>query len=179
MKIRALLSHPAIVMLIVATAAPAVVAGGSSLAFQFGHPGEAQNVKRVITIRADDMFMDPRMITVKAGETVKFVVTNTGKLPHEFVLGDKAEQARHEKEMQAMQNMSMQGMDMKDMGSMSMQGMSMMDNDPNGIMLKPGETRVLIWTFTQPGTIEYACHEPGHYAAGMVGTITIKPSGQK
>ena len=178
MKIKSFLI-PAIAMLVTVTTIPAMAAGESASSFPYGHPGEAQSVNRVIDIKAEDITYEPNAITVKMGEIVKFVVTNTGKLPHEFVLGDKAEQAKHEKEMQAMQNMSMQGMDMKNMGSMSMQGMNAMDNDPNGIMLKPGETRVLIWTFTRPGTIEYACYVPGHYAAGMVGTITIKPSGQK
>ncbi|MHB8405447.1 MAG: cupredoxin domain-containing protein [Gammaproteobacteria bacterium] len=153
---------------------PVLASGGHSAAFPFGHPGEAWSVNRVVDIKAEDIFFDPKAVTVKAGETVKFVVTNTGKFPHEFVLGDKDEQAEHEKEMQAMQNMPMQGMDMKSMG-----GMNMMDNDSNGIMFKPGETRTLIWTFTRPGTIEYACHEPGHYAAGMAGTITIEPARRK
>ncbi|MGH8282154.1 MAG: plastocyanin/azurin family copper-binding protein [Gammaproteobacteria bacterium] len=30
-----------------------------------------------------------------------------------------------------------------------------------------------MWTFTRDGTVEYACHDPGHFAAGMVGKIVI------
>ncbi|VAV92898.1 hypothetical protein MNBD_ALPHA06-1830, partial [hydrothermal vent metagenome] len=36
-----------------------------------------------------------------------------------------------------------------------------------------GETRSLIWTFTKGADIEYACHLPGHYEAGMRGKLDI------
>ncbi|HVA54807.1 MAG TPA: cupredoxin family protein [Gammaproteobacteria bacterium] len=152
-------------------ARPVLAEDGHTAVFPFGHPGEARNANRVIAVKADDIFFNPKSITVKAGETVKFIVTNTGQLPHEFVLGDRAEQAQHEKQMQAMRNMPMQGKD-----GISMPGM---DNDPNGIFIAPGETKTLVWTFTRPGTVEYACHEPGHYAAGMVGRITIQRERRK
>jgi len=42
---------------------------------------------------------DPAQITVTEGETVAFVVTNTGQAPHEFVIGDEAVQQEHEAEM--------------------------------------------------------------------------------
>ena len=110
----------------------------------------------VIHIRAlDTLRFDPARVVVSRGETVKFVVTNVGKLAHEFVIGDAAEQAAHEKEMQAMPGKSMK-------------------HDVNGISLPPGQTRTLVWTFTRDGTVEYACHIPGHFAAGMVGKIIVK-----
>lgn len=28
--------------------------------------------------------------------------------------------------------------------------------------------------FGEAGTFSYACHVPGHYEAGMVGTITVR-----
>ena len=34
----------------------------------------------------------------RKGETVAFVITNSGNLPHEFVIGDEAVQAEHEAE---------------------------------------------------------------------------------
>lgn len=169
-------TKPAIAMLIATATLPAMAAERSASSFPFGHSSETQNVTRVIAIKAGDMFFDPKAITVRVGDTVKFVVTNVGKVRHEFVLGDRAEQEEHEKEIQAMQNMSMQGMEMKDMGGMSIKGMHMMDNDPNGISLAPGQSRSLIWTFTKAGSLEYGCHESGHFAAGMVGTITVEPA---
>lgn len=123
--------------------------------FAYGHPGPGSKPERVIRVQAlDTLRFQPARITVRRGETVKFVITNTGKLAHEFVIGNAAVQAAHQREMQAMPGMSMQ-------------------HDVNAVSLPPGATRELVWTFTRDGTVEYACHEPGHFAAGMVGTINI------
>ncbi|MGH8378968.1 MAG: cupredoxin domain-containing protein [Gammaproteobacteria bacterium] len=135
------------------TAGMSMAAGGSEH-FAYGHPGPGHGPVRVIHIRAlDTLRFEPAHIVVTRGETVKFAVTNVGKLVHEFVIGDAAVQAAHEKEMQAMQGKPM--------------------HDVNGIALLPGQTKNLVWTFTRDGVTEYACHEPGHYAADMVGKITI------
>lgn len=158
---------------ILSVTAAAFASGGHEERFSFGHPGQARQVDRVIPVKAGDIFFDPKSVTVRAGETVKFVVTNTGKLVHEFVLGDQAEQAEHEREMRAMASMPMQGMDMGNGHGMPMSGMQGMHHDPNGIRIEPGQTVSLIWTFTRPGRVEYGCHEPGHFAAGMVGKITV------
>lgn len=186
MKLKSFINS-AVAMLITTATMPAMAAGGPVPSFPYGHPGEAKNVTRIVAVKAGEMFFDPKAITVRVGDTVKFVVTNVGKAAHEFVLGDQAEQEEHEKEMQAMQSMSMknmkmndmQGMEMKDMSGMSTKGMHMMDNNPNGMSLEPGQTRSLIWTFTKEGSVDYGCHVPGHFAAGMVGTITIKPAPNK
>lgn len=126
-----------------------------SEAFHHGHPGIPQAVTRIIFIRALDIRFKPNHVTVNRGETVRFVVTDDGKLDHEFVIGNATLQAVHEKEMQAMA------------------GQSMHDDDANAISLRPGQTKSLVWTFTKTGVTEYACHMPGHFAAGMVGTIAI------
>jgi uncharacterized cupredoxin-like copper-binding protein len=122
--------------------------------FPYGHPGPSGKLARVIYIKALDIRFEPKNVTVHRGETVKFVVTNDGKLTHEFVIGDAKLQAAHEKEMQAMAGKPMQ-------------------HDVNGITVQPGQTKDLVWTFTRDGVTEFACHEPGHFAAGMVGKITI------
>ena len=135
----------------------AVIATGSVFAHDHpssaGQPGEIKAVDRVIAISAEDIKFSPTTITVRAGETVKFVVTNHGKLPHEFVIADKAEQEMHEKEMQSM-------------GAMER-------HDSNALSIQPGESKTLIWKFTQPGTVQYGCHVPGHYIAGMIGSIQV------
>lgn len=125
--------------------------------FAFGRPGTEQEVTRVIKIRALDNHFDPKSVTVIRGTTVKFIVTDVGKLSHEFVLGDGNEQEAHEKEM-------------KSMGDMPMA------DEANGIDLNSGQTKTLIWTFTQDGVIEYACHSLGHFDAGMIGTVVVRPA---
>ncbi|MHB1529352.1 MAG: cupredoxin domain-containing protein [Acidiferrobacteraceae bacterium] len=123
--------------------------------FTFGQPGRAGQVQKTIHIFAlDSMRFKPSTVRVRPGETVRFIVTDAGRIRHEFVIGDKQEQLEHDQEMRAMPNMPM--------------------HDPNGISLAPGQTKTLIWKFADtPGRVEYACHEPGHFAAGMIGRIYV------
>ena len=44
------------------------------------------------------------------------------------------------------------------------------------VEVAPGETATLVYTFDEPGTLLIGCHVPGHYAAGMKGTITVTAS---
>jgi uncharacterized cupredoxin-like copper-binding protein/uncharacterized membrane protein len=135
--------------------------GPQEQAFSFGRRASAEQATRVIEIRATDaMRFQPAAITVKPGETVRFDVMNAGAIRHEFVLGDEKEQREHEQEMREMEKPRGAGM----------------QDDANGISLAPGETKFITWTFPkEPGDVLFACHEPGHYEAGMVGVITIAP----
>jgi len=124
--------------------------------FAWGMPGDSAAASRVIEIEArDDFRFEPDSVTVQVGETVTFRVTNNGAIPHEFVVGTAEEQTDHEAEM-------------ADMG-----GMEMAD-EPNAINLEPGETKDLTLTFTQAGALKFGCHETGHFAAGMVGDLTVE-----
>jgi uncharacterized cupredoxin-like copper-binding protein len=48
-------------------------------------------------------------------------------------------------------------------------------SDPNAVDVPAGTTVRLVYTFDQPGTLEYGCHVAGHCAAGMRGLITVSP----
>ena len=126
--------------------------------FAAGKPGDAQAVDRKIQVQASDqMSFNPEDWTIRPGETVKFVVTNIDQLPHEFVIDTRQGNAEHREAMMAA---------MAD-------GEAMMHEDPNALMLAPGETGELVWTFTKQGTFEAACNIPGHYQAGMKATIDV------
>jgi uncharacterized cupredoxin-like copper-binding protein len=105
----------------------------------------------------------PSAIMVRAGHRVTFEVTNTGKLPHEFILGDRASQLDHERQMQTAP--ADEDMDMHTHMHMHM--------DAGGLSVPPGQTRRLTWTFDEPGIVLYGCHVLGHWAAGMRGTIVV------
>jgi Cu+-exporting ATPase len=145
-----------------AIALVAVVVGGMALFFARGNMSAAPRmavaadtapVTRTINVEAaDTLRFSPDRLTVSAGETVAFDITNSGVLPHEFFVGTPAEQQAHEAEMSP--------------------GSSMMD-EPNAVAVPAGGTARLVYTFDRPGTLEYGCHVPGHYAAGMLGTITV------
>jgi len=122
--------------------------------FAAGSPGKISDVKRIIKISAmDNMRYDQNSINVRAGETIRFIVTNTGKLRHEFSIGDSEEQVKHAKMMKAMPNMN--------------------HKDPNTISLAAGETGELLWKFSESSDIEIACHVAGHYEAGMKADIRV------
>lgn len=115
-------------------------------------PGQASSTTRTVRLTLNDnmrfVAVDPAV--VKAGETVRFVITNAGRLPHEFSLGDKAFQQQHAAMMKAMPGMQ--------------------HTDANTVTIAPGQKASLVWTFTgvAAGTVlEIACHVPGHYEAGM------------
>ncbi len=93
-------------------------------------------------------------MSVPAGSPVTFVVTNTGASDHEFYLGDEAAQAEHAEEM-------------ADMGGMT-------HDEPEGIGVKPGETKELTYTFAEAGMTLAGCHVAGHYGAGMKAEITVE-----
>jgi uncharacterized cupredoxin-like copper-binding protein len=132
----------------------ATLADAHAESLWFGHPGEATEVTRTIKMVASDIKFTPTAVTVRKGETIMFEIVNQGKLEHEFVLGDSAEQVEHDKEMAATPGMKM--------------------DHVNGVGVAPGQTARLVWTFTKSGTVQYACHVPGHFVAGMVGQLKIQ-----
>ncbi|MCH7419722.1 cupredoxin domain-containing protein [Pseudomonas mosselii] len=147
--------------------------------FAFGEPAEAAKATRTIEVVLKDIAFEPKSIKVKAGETVRFVLVNEGKMPHEFNLGDKAMHAEHQKEMIAMQGkmftagMNHEGMDHGQMDHGQM-GAGHGHAGGNTVLVQPGQRAELTWTFRKSAPIEFACNVPGHYQAGMVGPLTIE-----
>jgi uncharacterized cupredoxin-like copper-binding protein len=130
---------------------------GHSEEFEFGDPMEASDASRVIEVAANDDFtFTPASVAITEGETVTFRVTNTGVIPHDFTLGDAHMQDEHEAEMAEMAGDA-----------------AAMHDEPNAFVLGAGETKDMTWHMTETGEIIFGCHQPGHYAAGMKGTISI------
>jgi uncharacterized cupredoxin-like copper-binding protein len=113
---------------------------------------------RTIAIETNNQLaFSPNQFTVTEGETVAFVITNSGQLPHEFVIGDEDVQNEHEAEMLAGEEESMEEMGDK----------------PYAVDIPPGETVTLVYTFDEAGTTLIGCHVEGHYPGGMRGTIVV------
>ena len=153
MRLRNLALAPALILVVAAcsgadsTAPPTAVGASPSAA------GSASPAAQTIEVKLTDALrMEPAEMTVKAGQPVTFVLTNTGVLEHEFYLGDEAVQAEQEEMMASGQ---------------------MAHDTPEGISLKPGETKELTYTFEAPGKTLAGCHVAGHYAGGMKATITV------
>ena len=144
--------------------------------YDFGQPAPAAKATRSVEVVMGDMSFTPKAIDIKAGETVRFVLVNKGQLLHEFNLGDAAMHAKHQQEMMKMQQSGMlTPTGMKEMGHGAMAGMDhgMKHDDPNSVLVEPGKTTELTWTFTKATNLEFACNIPSHYQAGMVGKMTV------
>jgi uncharacterized cupredoxin-like copper-binding protein len=113
---------------------------------------------RTVAVRMfDDMRYDPAEFDVFAGDSVRFEVTNSGAVRHEFFIGDLTEHAAHAAEMRE--------------GGHS----DGAHDNPAAVRVEPGETEVLEYTFSDAGQMLAGCHEPGHYEAGMVAPIIVHP----
>ncbi|AOW13346.1 hypothetical protein LPB72_09880 [Hydrogenophaga crassostreae] len=120
-----------------------------------GQAGDASKVDRTIELSMDDsMRFTPSQIPVKAGETIRFFVKNSGKVPHEMVIGSLGELKEHAAMMQKMPGMQ--------------------HAEANMVTLKPGQRGGLVWKFTQAGAVDFACLIPGHMEAGMVGKVNVQ-----
>lgn len=119
-----------------------------------GKPGVAVDVSRTVKVSMTDaMRFEPAQVSAKQGETIRFVVTNAGKVKHEFVLGTETELKEHYEAM--------------------LKSPDMVHSDPNRVTLAPGAAGEIIWTFTKTGNIDFACLQPGHYDAGMKGIVAV------
>ncbi len=154
MNLRHIALAPALILIAAACSGTGSTASPSGSAGSLSPAGTASPAVQKVEVKLTDALkMEPAEMTVKAGQPVTFVVTNSGAIQHEFYLGDESAQNKHENEM------------------MSGGGMAM--DEPDGIVLKPGETKELTHTFPMAGAFVGACHETGHYAQGMKAMITV------
>lgn len=99
---------------------------------------------RVVRVIAGPGYrFSPSDVRIVVGETIIFEVTAVGPLTHEFKVGP----------------LDAVIADSADVPEIP--GIGMM------------QTGSLTYTFTGPGPFGFACHEPGHFEAGMVGAITV------
>lgn len=120
----------------------------------FGKPGEAAKVSRTMTVDMNDtMKFFPEKLNVRKGETIRFIVKNSGKIKHEMVLGSMKELKEH--------------------AAMMKKTPEMEHADENMVAVDPGKTGEIIWQFTKAGTFDFACLQPGHFEAGMKGMVTV------
>lgn len=119
-----------------------------------GEPGSAAKVTRTVRIdMTDAMRFIPSSIEAKQGETIRFVVKNSGQVRHELVLGTARELKAHAELMKKNPEME--------------------HADPNMVTVAPGKTGEVVWRFTKAGQVDFACLQPGHHDAGMKGLVSV------
>ena len=121
----------------------------------FGRQGDPKKVSRTVNIdMADTMRFTPAELSIKRGETIRFVVKNKGQVLHEMVIGTKKELDEHAALMRKHPNME--------------------HDEPYMAHVNAGKAETMVWQFTKPGEFYYGCLVPGHFEAGMVGKIIVK-----
>lgn len=132
-------------------------AGGHGGVEEIGKPGVASDVTRTINVdMTDDMRFHTSKISVKQGETIRFVAKNSGQVKHEMVLGTAKELKEHYEVMKKNPEME--------------------HADENMVTVAPGKSGEIIWHFTKAGKVDFACLQPGHYDAGMKGMVNVAAS---
>ena len=120
----------------------------------WGREGDPAKAARTIAVDMNDtMRFKPATITVRRGETVKFVVSNSGETMHEMVIGTETELKAHAELMKKHPGME--------------------HDEPYMAHVAPGKKETITWIFDKPGTFMYGCLVPGHWEAGMKGTIVV------
>jgi uncharacterized cupredoxin-like copper-binding protein len=150
-------TSPTSIALIALLAAAAPVLGHEQhnhTSFSAGEPGDPKKPSRIIEVLLTEMDFTPARIEVKRGEQIRFVLRNTGKEDHEFLLATKDENLKHAELMKKFPHME--------------------HDDPNGVRLAPNKTAEIVWKFTKAGTFEYSCLIPDHRDYGMIGHVTVK-----
>lgn len=116
-------------------------------------------VSRSIEMHMDDqMRFTPNRVAVQAGETIRFVVHNDGQVTHEMVLGDEAQIKAHALAMQ--QGAAHDDEHSHDAGA--------------AISVPAGQRGELVVKFDKVQSLQMACLVPGHYEAGMRGTVNVQ-----
>jgi uncharacterized cupredoxin-like copper-binding protein len=169
MNLKSILS---ISVLLATLSTPWVHAAGKHSGGHAGEPGKASDVSRTIEVTMFDNYYEPENFSIKAGETVRFIVKNKGAMVHEFNIGTAEMHLKHQKEMMMMVEHGVLEVDRinkeamkKDMG---MGHGPMTHDDPNSVLLEPGKQGEIIWKFKDKVALEIACNIPGHYESGMV-----------
>jgi len=111
--------------------------------------GNERGIQTIVITMRHSRFI-PARVTVRRGTTVRFLITNTDPIDHEFILGDEAVQRRHENGTE------------REHGAV-----------PGEVSVAAGTTAETTYTFSRPGSLLIGCHAAGHYAYGMRGGVWV------
>jgi uncharacterized cupredoxin-like copper-binding protein len=106
-----------------------------------------------VDVRIEHSRFQPSRVVVTEGTTVRFVVHNEDPIGHELIVGDDDVHARHERGNEAAH-----------------------PPIPGEVSVPALETAETFYAFEAPGTVEFACHLPGHLAYGMRGDVVVRAS---
>jgi uncharacterized cupredoxin-like copper-binding protein len=136
-----------------AIVALAVAGLGYGLHATFGRTGAAPALgpgEVTVAIDVAHSRFEPGELRVVEGTRVRFVVANGDPINHELIVGPPEVHTRHAQGSEAEH-----------------------PSVPGEVSVAPGTTGITNFRFDEPGTVEFACHLPGHYDYGMHGRIEV------
>ncbi len=116
-------------------------------------PKPPQEVRITVT----EFSIESSVTTFKVGQPYHFVVTNEGTIEHELMIAPPLTESEMSMEMHDLDEMALAMIPEED--------------------LQAGATAALDFTFEEvasAGELEFACHIPGHYEAGMKLPIVVE-----
>mgnify|MGYP001171873907 CR=1 FL=1 len=148
----------------------------SSAMKMVGVKGNPTDVSKTIKIDMFDNYYEPKIIDVKKGQTVRFIVHNKGKLVHEFNIATIKMHKKHGPEMLEMMKKGIllpNKINKEKMKQMAKMNHKMAHSHSNSVLLEPNQKAELIWKFTSNAELYGGCNVPGHLEAGMISKIVI------
>jgi len=118
------------------------------------HPTPPGATKNLVIEANDSMRFIPSSLEIREGDEVRIILVNTGRVRHELVIGDQDSLGRHAQDMKKS---------------------NAHHHDAESIFVEPGQVGMVIWRATTTKPIGFACFEPGHFEAGMRGTVSVVP----
>ena len=136
-----------------------------------------------IEVTLDEFSISPNPLRIPAGQPVTLVVRNVGKIPHEFMAGREAKDNDFEHDLFAGLHVNIrsgansEAAPNDQMDAESEAGHHGGDHE-HGTMVEPEPGQTVYMDFTLPetkrGEWSTACFLPGHYPAGMHGTVIVE-----
>ena len=146
-----------------------VIAGAAlCLASVMAHaapPPDRQEPRTVVIDLADLDGMDT--LNAKAGETVRFVLHNSGDVMHDFTIGSAARQEGRKALIAVLT-------DGEPLGGEN--GGYIALDTPNAVLVMPGEVKELTWTFTETADVQFGNNLPAHLGGGVRGAFKFEPA---
>lgn len=159
---------------------PALAAGehgsGHTGKRKIGGPADPDLATRTIRVTMRDNTYEPKAVTVEHDETVRFIITNAGEFVHEFAIATAEMHEAHRPQMLRMMEAGVLEADKINWPKVDQTPSSRgqgAHKETNSLLLEPGKSGEIIWTFPKSGNLEFACNVPGHYESGMVGKIHL------
>jgi uncharacterized cupredoxin-like copper-binding protein len=138
-----------------AAALVVAAAGYGLVALRAGEPAPPALGPGDVTVAVDveHSRFSPADLRVVEGTRVRFVVVNGDPINHELIVGPPSVHARHARGSEAEH-----------------------PSIPGEVSVDPGGTAVTTYRFDEAGSVELACHLPGHYEFGMRGEVVVVPA---